>query len=104
MPKGKERIGVGVITIKPDKQTDYQQFSAYARQNGCKCLGVVGCIPEQPTVKVEAWSYPDRRGDQVGSFFVIVDRKGKIGVYDFVGQHGAPLVRDIEWLHRKLNP
>jgi hypothetical protein len=96
--------GVKVVVIPPDDQTDYQQFSTYARQNGCQCLGVVGCLPDNEGVKLEKWTYPNRRGEPAGSFMVTVDKKGRIGVYEFVGQHGDPLVKDIQWLHRKVNP
>ena len=96
------QLDVGVIMIKPDTQTDYQQFATYARQNGCICDGVVGRLPDNKSVRVETWTIPDRAGEPRNRFLLLVGKDGKVGVFDFVGRPFAPLVADIQWLHEKV--
>lgn len=81
------------------KLTDYDQFTIFAGQLGCKLQGVIGMVPcaKRKHIRVEAWELPER-----GGFVLMVNEKtGKIGVYDFVGKDGDPLIRDIEWLKNK---
>ena len=79
--------------------TDYSQFTIFAEQQGCEFQGVIGNLPckKRRHIRVESWELPDE-----GGFVLMVDElTGQIGVYDFVGENGAPLIRDIEWLKNK---
>lgn len=93
---------VCVVVIKPDEKTDYEQFSTYARQQGCCLTGVVGQLPDNAYVRVESWVVPDRGGEAGSRFLLLVGKEGKIGVFDLVGAPYAPLVKDIQWLHEKV--
>lgn len=104
--KARREGEAGVTVIEPPQQTDYEQFTTYARQQGCHRVGALGqlFVPGY-TLDVEVWEYRHRDGSTAGRFFLIVNgRTGKIGVYGLVGKDGDPLVRDIEWLHRTVNP
>ena len=107
MPKkkiqeGTAEIDADVIVVKPEKQSDYAQFAAYARQLGCTFGGVVGRLPDNESVRVETWVIPDRAGESRNRFLLLVGKDGKVGVFDFVGRPFAPLVADIQWLHEKV--
>lgn len=79
--------------------SDYSQFTIFAEQQGCKFQGVIGMVPceKRKHIRVESWELPECDG-----FVLMVNEKtGQIGVYDFVGKDGEPLIRDIEWLKNK---
>lgn len=85
--------------VKNIDLTDYSQFTIFAEQQGCKFQGVIGMVPceKRKHIRVESWELPE-----CGGFVLMVNEKtGQIGVYDFVGKDGDPLIRDIEWLKNK---
>ena len=86
------------ITAKETlKNTDYFQFISFATEKGCKAQGVIGRLPKRPTVRAESWELPEG-----GGFILMVNEVDyTIGIYEFVGKNGAPVIRDIEWLQNK---
>lgn len=79
------------------KDTDYFQFITFATELDCKAQGVIGRLPKRPTVRVESWELPEGNG-----FILMLNEADyTIGIYEFVGKNGAPVIRDIEWLKNK---
>ena len=79
--------------------SDYEQFAEFAKSLGCVCVGEIGTLCSRKAVRVEEWTFPTRHG-----FVLMTDKKtGKIGIYSFVGEHNAPLIRDIEWLKKEAS-
>lgn len=106
MGKRKPKEEEVVVVVEPPQQTDYEQFKTFARQQGCKCVGMLGrlFVPGY-TLLVESWEYYHKDGTVAGRFFLTVNQSDeKIGVYGLAGKDGDPLIRDIEWLYQKVNP
>lgn len=88
-----------VIAKETLKDTDYFQFMAFATERGCKAQGTIGRLPKYPTVRVESWELPEGSG-----FILMVNEVDyTIGIYEFVGKNGDPVIHDIEWLHGKTS-
>lgn len=79
----------------------YAQFRLFAEEKNCICQGVVGYLPHAKHVRIEAWTFPY---EGTGGFMLAVNQKDfTIGVYGFVGTHGDPVIRDIEWLNKMIH-
>ena len=75
--------------------TDYEQFVDEAKRMGAEFVGQIGDLDGK---FYDAW--------RVNGFGFILARNsvGRIGVYEFVGKHGAPVENDIAWLIGKSLP
>lgn len=79
------------------KTTDYEKFTAAAKELGAERVKKIGRLDDH--IVVEAWYFnaPARRE---GEGFILMRNlsDGTIGVYSFVGKHGAGVDADIMWL------
>lgn len=77
--------------------TDYDQFTAAAKEWGCTLRGEIGALCSKKAVRLEEWELP-----KSGGFILMAHKKtGKIGVYALVGKNGLPVVNDLQWLREK---
>lgn len=78
------------------KQTDYERFTAAAKELGAEKVKQIGKLDD---CVVEAWYFdgpPRRKGE--GFMLVRNLTDNTIGVYSFVGRDGASVDDDIKWL------
>lgn len=79
------------------KTTDYERFTAAAKELGAERVRQLGKLDEY--IIVEAWYFnaPARcKGEGFIPMRNLAD--GTIGVYSFVGKSGASVDDDIKWL------